>query len=174
MSSLIFGRNLETNKQGASAFSSTFLNPTTTCPPSCWNSSGFGFLLCRLGVTQVTIKTSGLQRSRPQRKASRARFWEVRDSGWGAQCSVLSDNNTQLQSSLPTRVRRAASICTVITSHHSDIWAAAQQHILPGPGGELELLFLFPARLLLFELMIEIWVLGNICSVIWGRGKTWV
>lgn len=47
----------------------------------------------------------------------------------------------QLKCSLCASVMRAASICTVISSLHSDIRAVAQQqHILQGPSGELELL----------------------------------
>lgn len=41
-------------------------------PPICRNSGGLGFLLCRLGVSEVTRKTSVAAEGGPQRKALRA------------------------------------------------------------------------------------------------------
>lgn len=56
---------------------------------------------------------------------------------WGVATLCL----VQPEESVCASVRRAASICTVITRLHSDIRAVAQQqHILLGPSGEMELL----------------------------------
>lgn len=52
--------------------------------------------------------------------------------------AVATSWQTTICLTMCVSVRRAASICTVITSLHSHIWAAAHS---PGPCGELEWLF---------------------------------
>lgn len=65
---------------------------------------------------------------------------------WGAvalvgDAGVVQNNNIWCSLRIQcASVRRAASICTVIPRLHSDTRAAAQQHILSGPSGDLELL----------------------------------
>lgn len=62
---------------------------------------------------------------------------------------------TVVHSPLSTRVRRAASICTMITTLHS------QQHIPSGPSGELELFSTMAAIISANDWNMSSW--GNIC-----------
>lgn len=133
------------------AWGSSFFNIPHHHTPLCWNNGGLWVSIKSLWKHQWL-----------QRKTLHAGLREVfiffGGGRGGLSAVVLLGGAVSCQTvvhSLSTRVRRAASICTMITTLHS------QQHIPSGPSGELELFSTMAAIISANDWNMSSW--GNIC-----------